>query len=162
VEQFDKVVNGLEHCKTEDCSGCPYEDTSAPVGKFGTDELVACQPVLYSDAIALIRQQQERIKELEAGQTARVMTVEEALVDSNTEIEISPYVFVEEKGRSDIFIGSVHDDIYGGYHSDDIKIAVYRIGMRDSRIYSKRDYMKKLRFWSKRPTDEQREAEKWE
>jgi hypothetical protein len=54
----EKVIKGLECCKTENCSECPYEDTSAPVGKFGTDELVACQPVLYADAISLLEVQE--------------------------------------------------------------------------------------------------------
>lgn len=54
----EKVIRGLEHCKTEDCSGCPYEDTSAPIGKFGTDELVACQPVLFDDALSMLKAQE--------------------------------------------------------------------------------------------------------
>lgn len=53
-----KTITGLECCKTENCSECPYEDTSAPVGKFGTDELVACQPVLYADALSLLKAQE--------------------------------------------------------------------------------------------------------
>ena len=101
-------------------------------------------------AIALLKEQE-----------ARVLTIEEALVDNNNSIEISPYVFVEIKGRDDIFIGSVHDDIYGDYHSNDIKVRVYRIGMSDSKTYPKADYMKTVRFWNRKPTDEQRQAVKW-
>lgn len=95
-------------------------------------------------------------------QEPRVMTLEEALAKNNTSIEISPYVFVEIKGRNDIFIGSVHDDIYGDYHSDDIRITVYRIWMTGSRTYPKAEYMKTVRFWDRKPTDKQREAVKWE
>lgn len=94
-------------------------------------------------------------------QEARVLTIEEALVDNNNSIEISPYVFVEIKDRNDIFIGSVHDDIYGDYHSDEIKVRVYRIWMSDSKTYPKADYMKTVRFWNRKPTDEQRQAVKW-
>jgi hypothetical protein len=55
MADLEKAISGLEHCKTENCSGCPYEDTSAPVGKFGTNELVACKPVLFDDAISLLK-----------------------------------------------------------------------------------------------------------
>ena len=103
------------------------------------------------DAIALLKEQE-----------ARVLTIEEALVDNNNSIEISPYVFVEIKGRNDIFIGSVHDDIYGDYHSNDIKVRVYRICMSDSKTYPKSDYMKTVRFWNRKPTDKQRQEVKWD
>lgn len=106
---------------------------------------------IIKDALALLKEQEPR-----------VMTLEEALVDNNNSIEISPYVFVEIKGRNDIFIGSVHDDIYGDYHSNDIKVRVYRIWMSDSKTYPKADYMKTVRFWNRKPTDEQRQAVKWE
>lgn len=58
MEQFEKVCKGLECCILRDpddkprCDICPYE------GK--------CTNRLKIDALALIRQQQERIAELEA------------------------------------------------------------------------------------------------
>lgn len=60
MTDWEKVIRGLECCKAENCSECPYEDTSAPVGKFGTDELVACQPVLYADALELLKAQEKK------------------------------------------------------------------------------------------------------
>ena len=105
----------------------------------------------FDDGLSMLKEQE-----------ARVLTIEEALVDNNNSIEISPYVFVEIKGRNDIFIGSVHDDIYGDYHSNDIKVRVYRIWMSDSKTYPKADYMKTVRFWNRKPTDEQRQEVKWE
>ena len=72
-EQFKKVEKGLGchvygHPHTR-CHKCPYWGT----GPHGGSE---CS-VLAADALTLIRQQQERIAELEAAQTARVMTLEE-------------------------------------------------------------------------------------
>lgn len=146
----EKVIIGLEVClkntDQQDCpTDCPY---LSDCSKY--EDRVIFQP-LMRDALALLKEQ-----------APRVMTLEEALVDNNNSIEISPYVFVEIKGRNDIFIGSVHDDIYGDYHSDDIKVRVYRIWMSDSKTYSKADYMKTVRFWNRKPTDEQRLEVKWE
>lgn len=66
MEQFEKVRKGLECCVLRDpddhqrCGECPYnhhEISNAP-----------CANGLKYNALALIRQQQERINELEAGQ----------------------------------------------------------------------------------------------
>jgi len=56
MEQFEKVVKGLEcHSSRGDCtSDCPYISSGC------------CSEPLCADALALIRQQQERIAELEA------------------------------------------------------------------------------------------------
>lgn len=66
MEQFEKVVKGLEcHSENRICAEeCPYYSP------------VICSGPLCRDALALIRQQQERIKELEAAQTARVMPLD--------------------------------------------------------------------------------------
>lgn len=64
MPDLEKVIAGMEHCKADKCSGCPYEDTSAPIGKFGTDELVACEPVLFADALDLLKAQEADIKVL--------------------------------------------------------------------------------------------------
>jgi hypothetical protein len=60
MEQFEKVCKGLECCSDEytDCTGCPYDDGELCNGGVG----------LKRDTLALFRQQQERIKELEAAQ----------------------------------------------------------------------------------------------
>lgn len=69
MELYEKVCKGLEtHMKPNSrCVGCPYPNDGM------------CGDQLYKDSLYLIRQQQERIKELEAAQTARVMTLEEAM-----------------------------------------------------------------------------------
>ena len=78
MERFDKAYKGLNchvngHPHTR-CYKCPYWGT----GPHGSSECSA----LAVDALALI-QQQERIKELEAAQTARVMTLEEVSVSED-------------------------------------------------------------------------------
>lgn len=71
MEQFEKVEKGLDYCTKRPpyiCEGgkmCPYHDEAI------------CVMELRRDALALIRQQQARIAELEAAQMARVMSLEE-------------------------------------------------------------------------------------
>lgn len=138
-------------------------ETEKAIENLNTAKLILCnQQMLTSEMCIRIGQAVTDAITLLKEQEPRVMTLEEALVDNNNSIEISPYVFVEIKGRNDIFIGSVHDDIYGDYHSNDIKVRVYRIWMSDSKTYPKADYMKTVRFWNRKPTDEQRQAVKWE
>lgn len=133
MKDREMIIEALQYMISEDCTETQHDYI---------DDIEA--------AIALLKAQEPR-----------VLTLEEALVDNNDSIEISPYVFVEIKDRDDIFIGSVHDDIYGDYHSNDIKIHVYRIWITDSKIYPKADYMKTVRFWNHKPTDKQRQAVKW-
>lgn len=133
----EKVIEEFEHILNE--ARGDYLDFADVTVEFG------------EEILALLKEQEPR-----------VLTLEEALADNNNSIEISPYVFVEIKGRNDIFIGSVHDDIYGDYHSNDIKVRVYRIWMSDSKTYPKADYMKTVRFWNRKPTDKHRQAVKWE
>lgn len=56
--QFEKLKKGLECCASRICydGGCPYHDQSP---NYGMDD---CTSNLTSDAIALIHQQQEKIK----------------------------------------------------------------------------------------------------
>lgn len=66
MEQFDKVCKGMECCVLRDpdahrrCGECPYNPHAI------SNE--PCANGLMFNAIALIRQQQKRIKELEAAQ----------------------------------------------------------------------------------------------
>ena len=66
-EQFKKTEKGLACCERRGyCEGhCPYYEPEKGA--------LECTSELAHDALTLIRQQQERIKELEAAQTARVM-----------------------------------------------------------------------------------------
>jgi coenzyme F420-reducing hydrogenase gamma subunit len=51
----EKAIKGLEQCISTDktCSGCPYEGTT-------------CTTTLNADALALLKEQEERIKTLES------------------------------------------------------------------------------------------------
>lgn len=75
MEQFEKVCKGLECCVLRDpddhrqCGECPYNPHSI------SNE--PCANGLKHNALALIRQQQERIVKLEAAKTARVVPLEE-------------------------------------------------------------------------------------
>ena len=73
--QFEKLEKGLECHVMPGCCGaeCPYK---LRIGTTNDDE-PTCSEQLCRDALALIRQQQERIAELEAAQSARVMTARE-------------------------------------------------------------------------------------
>lgn len=65
MEQFEKVCKGLECCiesNGSNCPGeCPYKDIC--FARIGTQDIYVH---LLEDALALIRQQRERIMELEA------------------------------------------------------------------------------------------------
>lgn len=64
MEQYENVCKGLE-CLIggeKDCENCDYDEH----GLCGDD-------LLIEDALALIRQQQERIKELEAAHEAKAI-----------------------------------------------------------------------------------------
>lgn len=152
MDQFEKVVKGLECCLPEtqeqavlSCAACPYDPC-----RFS----VSLSINLLDDVRKLITAQQERIKELEAGQTARVMTLEEVKdnevmyledftePDDGVEPIIRPAVNVEAKNGGIVMLDSVAWD--EGF-----------IFVVDS------EYGKTWRCWTQRPTDEQREAAAW-
>ena len=94
----------------------------------------------------------------------RILSLEEAIEGENG-LEIDPCVFVEIKGREDIFIGAVNDVSHYNYPN-----LVFDVGecFRIDRSYSvanknylNTDYMKTVRCWTHKPSKEQREAMKW-
>ena len=104
------------------------------------------------DALALLREQEPRI-----------LSLGEAIGGENG-LEIDPYVFVEIKGREDIFIGSVNDASH--YNYPDLSFGVgecFRINRSfpASKIYFNTDYMKTVRCWTHKPSEEQRKAVAW-
>lgn len=152
--QFEKVVKGLE-CFVNHVNG-PYRDDCR---KAECDYLKAgdCEMMVMSDALALIRQQQERIAELEAGQTARVMTLEELDAIYQTKelhtwpFNTPPYLWM-----------TVNPDIrqIRGFWIcwRDIKYSLEN----DSPFYVRENYGKVWKIWTAEPTDEQREAVPWD
>lgn len=122
----EKVCKGLEvHIKPNSrCVGCPYPNNGL------------CGDQLYSDVLALIRQQQERIAELEAAQTARLIT------------------------EKDFEKADCWGNIPAWYeHNPSIKIKTID-GWGIIKPENLRDRM--TRYWTQRPTDEQRKAVKWD
>ena len=153
MEQFEKVCKGLECCVLRDpddhrrCGECPYNPHAI------SNE--PCANGLKFDALALIRQQQEKIKELEAAQTARMLTLEDVKDSEVVYLEdfsdladgvepiIRPAVNVEAKNGGIVMLDSATWD--EGF-----------IFVVDS------EYGKTWRCWTQRPTDEQMEAVEWQ
>ena len=153
MEQFEKVCKGLEELRNfADTKVHPivspenwgvYSDLCDLIDEFGTD------------ALALIRQQRERIKELEAARAARVMTLEEL------EDALDTVVWVEEPEFENFA------DHYALIMAYSHKVGFVRVSFGFAEMpvdceYEYEDYGKKWRCWTQRPTDEQRKAVKWD
>ena len=144
MEQFEKVCKGLECCymdkSPKHCKGCPYNMVDEGCGH----DIFA----LERDALSLIRQQQERIAELEAARAARVMTLEEVH-------EMAwDYCYLEEEVIKDNVLQK-----YCGKHR--IKCITWPSIASCVLTFGDDAYGKRWRCWTQRPTDEQREAVKW-
>ena len=150
TEKTEKTVEGLVRCSTGGCAreACPYHH-NLPEDWRALD----CNTELARDALALIRQQQERIKELEAGQTARVMTLEEAIEAVSKK---GGFVWMEQKSHPlcDAHVSPSN--------------SIFDCPSRKFKDYGKRFIPKKNSFrfmwrcWTSWPTDEQmKEAAPW-
>lgn len=149
-EQAEKVRKGLECCLPEtqeqaelSCAACPYDPCGVSVSL----------PIrLIDDVRKLITAQQERIKALEAERIARVMTLEEA---DNAEVAwleeyADPADGVEPIIQPVIIVW--HEN--GCWHclidrNEDTWLDLFIDGL-----------WTEWRFWTQRPTDEQRKAVK--
>ena len=165
MNQFDKVEKGLECCEPYlwHCyqNQCPYYKDKG------------CLELQRADALALIRQQQERIAELEAAQTARVMTlkeIENMTPDPDTD---DNFCWIEYRdGTTRLIHINLVDSLYGH------KTLVYQCSgssgrasyLHDQVYYIRTWYVYHIDFdtynltwrcWTQRPTDEQRKAVKW-
>lgn len=134
MEQLEKVVKGLELTKSNPVEGWDYR------GEGFDGAMVHTSTALIDAALVLIRQQQARIAELEAAQTARVLTLEEMQQWEIKTIWDKNAVYVENV--SDPGYLSVYDG-----RDFDVNLDGYGISWR---------------CWTQRPTDEQREAVKWD
>ena len=97
-------------------------------------------------------------------QETRILSLGEAIKGENG-LEIDPYVFVEIKGREDIFIGAVSDVSHYNYPNSIFDVGeCFQINRSfpASKNYLNTDYMKTVRFWTHKPSKEQRKAVKWE
>lgn len=139
--QFEKVEKGLDCCTKRPpyiCEGgkmCPYHDETI------------CVMELRRDALALIRQQQARIVELEAAQTARVLKLRELY-----EGQVIWFEGFRSEGYRSLWVAEVSkvcsDEIvfFGG--NNEVHMPVHA-------------YEERYRCWTQRPTFKQREATPW-
>lgn len=135
---FEKVEKGLEHCSHGVCilgdDACHY---FVEEGKCHE-----CVSRVCADALFLIRSQQARIKELEAAQTARVMTLE----------ELSDWTHINPRERKPIYWENRCEQ-----HESQWMLEMKNL------LYMLEAIKKKVgRCWTARPTDEQRKAVTWE
>jgi len=137
----EKIIKGLECCLANDHKKCPYKSTDE-----GINKVTPCTTYLMEDTLAVVK-----------AQKPRVMTLEE--IDNALKMPIW-----KETKRA-------HKDLYNGWVlAYDIQtgagITGTRLGMSEpsGRVawYKLDDYGKTWRCWTARPTDEQREAARWE
>lgn len=112
---------------------------------------------LICDAQFIVKRQQERIKELEAGQMARVMTLEE--IDSiltNSKEDHEKIFWVESKSRTRYSFGVFQLD-----YADDGDFEALLMGCSWPFHFRRGTYGITWRVWTTKPTDEQRKAVLW-
>lgn len=134
MDKLEKVIKGLEWCMNEehDC----YREKGCPYENEGED--IGCKYALHRDALALLKAQEPR-----------VMTLEEVKAFE------WDYCYLEQERQP----GKEYRMIAGDYALTCITwpcITSMRIEYGDS------SYGVKWRCWTSRPTDEQREAVKWD
>lgn len=129
----EKVLKGLACCTSADgCHDCPYSEN----GK-GTD---TCQFDSTRDALELLKAQEPRMLTL-------------------GEINKNSFVWYENKSCSRLFPALVGDCQSITRHKFIVEDVFFDVG-----TYMPEDvlYGKSWRCWSARPTDEQRDEEKWD
>jgi len=135
AEKREKVMRGLECCSPQ--HGGTELCEQCPYYK----EPFPCANTLLYDALALLKAQEPR-----------VMTLEEARETLHT----SDFLVMEEPHRSSIFLGhrgEWHFDLSNGEYLDfdDLDVGSNYVV----------EYGKIFRFWTSRPTEEQRKAVEW-
>lgn len=137
--EYEKVIKGLECCVAQPlpkCEACPYEADTEEGTCFLMDKM-------HEDALALLKAQEPR-----------VMTIEEI------EQWNQPDVWMEMKDGK--------PDICGDYLMPMTRMhyefwcAIIVDGSKHPPALNGDYYGKTWRCWTSRPTDEQREAVKWD
>ena len=152
MSNVEKVIKGLECCKNGFCLFCPYNEHEI--------DAIKCKSDLNADALALLKVQENEIEELrqeieghkdnlqetldEMMRYADELKAQEPRLVTEADFEnADPYgylpVWVAEKDDNEIICEC---------------ITKHAITEPDE------DYH--YRYWTSRPTDEQREAVKWE
>ena len=147
----DKVIKGLIHCTAwaglHECQpkvgdDCPYEDESD------------CKLTIMEDALAVIKEQKEEIKRLKL----ELKEQEPRILDWD-EIRNYPVVYGEFRGIKEIYPLIITVNNWGQCLSWNPGINVSDEFLL---VVSDEEDRKNTRCWNKMPTDEQRQAVKWE
>ena len=172
----EEIKRGLETCTMDGCDGCPYN-----VG-----DLLACFEV-HADALAYIRELEARVEELDKrcdaealNATTAIRELEETKLHCLEQIKVFAYKLAEyekplkpmtweEAMMDDFFLEIRGDDCIDGALNDfavDGDEGYMWINTRnraeDESKLMRSDYGKTWRAWSRRPTDEERKAAKWD
>ena len=129
-----------------------YCGWNIPHRKSITNDEIRFYAWLCRSAVSMLKEQEPRI-----------LSLGEAIEGKNG-LEIDPYVFVEIKGREDIFIGTVNDASHYNYPNLSFDVGeCFQVNRSfpASKIYLNTDYMKTVRCWTHKPSKEQRKAVKW-
>jgi len=137
AEKREKVIKGLECCMVGDghspkCELCPY----TTVG----DDTCQTMDALFAEAIALLKAQEPRVVKISELTSGEPMLV-----------------WLEDIDKKETVAGMIFDYVPGrfGFKLTDIA--------NMDRIYPRiEEYMTRWRCWDKMPTDDQKEAVKWE
>lgn len=145
MTEREKVIKGLECCAVgAECDHCPYSNLN--IGGFA-----GCYQ-MHQDALALLKAQEPR-----------VMTLEEVVGN----IVLGRDVMLWFEFNDSIKELNAKDIEYNDYLCDDDMPTLYEPnlkwrdnGYRDGVIVA--EYNDVFRCWTSRPTEEQREAVKWD
>ena len=133
---LENVIRGLECCRRGFCFSCPYND--------GIDENVECKQKWADDALSLLKVQE-----------ARVMTLEEI------EDALDNVVWLDIPGAENLADGFSLIMAYSRKNGFVLLDSPFGDNPSQDR-FEYTDYNKTWRCWTARPTDEQREAVKWD
>lgn len=149
MDKSVKVTKGLACC--QECDGCtcrnvcPYHDGKEP------ENQPTCTCRLARDALDVIRAKDEEISSLKAALTPRVLTLEEieayAQNAGNAKMLEQRPLFLERKP----FV----KEALNWRTENEVLNLFFQWAFR-------REYGKTFRYWTNQPTDDQREAVKWE
>ena len=132
----EKVINGLEHCIGDNCSGdkwskCEYSGHG-------------CIDALLEDAIALYKAQEPRVMTLEEVQAFCVDDV----------------VWLEDKGKTNIIPGIVRNRHLWPHSATMVTNFMRGDGCKVTADDD--NYGKRWRCWTSKPSEEQRKAAEWQ
>lgn len=135
----DAIRKGLAECtRFGGCAACPYFDMGIAA---------RCTPKLAADALELIRQLEAKLAKYEKPLVP--LTFEEAILDDS---------FLERK--DDSYVDMALNDFAVNMPEEGFMLLTVH-GDDDLRL-DRDDYGKTWRCWSRRPTDDERKAAKWD